>query len=438
MNSIHSKANTFSPQKKYSIKRILVVEKYIMFPLKVIVILFSYYFISSLPASEETRYYFSQLKLYVVANIFFLLAIVGFSKNRIRPVMVKTGAFLLALIDNLYLSFLIYFTGGLDSELYMLYPGLLVRNAINFPKIKYQQTINMAFILFYIGAIYSAQKDFVSLTNEVFILRIVMLVLTSVCCWGIYFLVQRNKAQRIDNQERTIRSEKLYIASKLTGKIAHELKNPLGIINNAAYLIKKNAGENHEKIIRHADIIQQEVRKSDRIISELLDYSRLAAGKIAQVNINSFLSRFIKSNFSHITGIIFKLDENIPDLFIDENQLSQLIYHLITNALESVGINSKKQLIIAVKTLLAGDNNLNIIISDNGYGICEDISNQVFTPFFTTKNGHVGLGLSIVQNIAETYNGTVILESVKQEGTRVTVCLPVHTCVDEEVSYSCR
>lgn len=430
-------ASISSAIKKRAIKRILVLEQYIMCPIKIMVIIFSFYFLRILEPSQETSYYFSQLQLYIVANIFFLISLILFGKKRFRPVVVRTTAFFLALIDNLYLTFLINFTGGLNSELYMIYPGLLIRNALNFPEIKYQQTINVAFILFYIGGLYSAKDNFEFLTSEAFILRVVILFLVSICCWGIYFLIQRNRLRMIDNHERTIRAEKLHVASKIAGKIAHELKNPLGIINNAVYLIKKNAAENIEKVIRHADIIQQEVKKSDKIISELLDYSRLAEGKITRVNINNFLVSYVKTNFYTISGIVFNLDETVPDLFIDENQLAQVMSHLIVNSIESVACKENTVWRIEIKTVLKDDNFLEISVSDNGCGIPEDIIEQVYNPFFTTKKDHVGLGLSIVQTIVETYNGSICLESMPDRGTKVIVRFPSYISSDEEITNVC-
>lgn len=423
---------------KKNIKRILMVEQWIMCPLKIIVVLFSAYFLSTLEPSRETYYYFSQLKLYVIANLFFLIALIGIGRNRFRPAIVRIGAFFLALIDNLYLSFLIFFTGGLDSELYLLYPGLLIRNAINFPEIKYQQTINATFILFYIGAVYSYAEDVGVLQEEIFFLRIAMLVLVSFCCWGIYFLIDKKNRQLRENQELTIRTEKLHIASQLACQIAHELKNPLGIINNAAYLIGKKVDEKSEKIIRQVDIIQQEVRKSDRIISELLDYSRLAEGKIVRVNINQYLMNIVKNSFSGIDCIEVDLDHSVPELFIDEYQFVQLMYHLVMNAHESFeGINRAVPY-IRIRSFLLDDETVALSIADNGSGIEESHKENIFTPFYSTKSGHVGLGMSIVKNITHTYNGTISIESAVSIGTTVTVTFPLHTVMENEAKKECQ
>ncbi|MEW6534744.1 MAG: ATP-binding protein [Candidatus Auribacterota bacterium] len=420
-----------------NIRRILLVEELIMCPLKIIVVLFSYYFLSTLDVNKETYYYFSQLKLYVIANLFFIIALFGFGRRRFRPVIVRISAFFLSMIDNLYLCFLIFFTGGLDSELYLLYPGLLVRNAINFPEIKYQQTINITFILFYIVTIYSGEHNLSAFASEVFLLRLIMLILVSVCCWGIYFLLEKKNRQVRETQEMTIRSEKLHIASKLARQIAHELKNPLGIINNSAYLIRKKTDDSCEKILRQVDIIQQEVKKSDRIITELLDYSHLAESKITRVNVNQYIMNVLKDRTEQWIKIHFDLDHSLPDLFIDEAQLNRMFFHLFSNAMESFEEIVADNPEINILTRFIEDDLLEISVRDNGVGMPKHIQDKIFTPFFSTKSDHVGLGLSIAQNVVETYNGNITFRSLPGKGTTVTVRLPLHISIEDQQKHEC-
>ena len=406
-----------------------------MLPVKVLIIIASFYFLRTLEPSVETRYYFFQLKLYVIANLIFLMSIISFGRRQFRPVMVRCAAFFLSLIDNLYVAFLIYFTGGLESELYMMYPALLIRNAINFPEIKYQEAINLSCIFFYIGALYSVDKDFLFINNEVFFLRVTTLVLVSICCWGIYFLIQKKYAQKQDEYERVIRSEKLKIASNLTSQVAHELKNPLCIINNATYLIKKNAHSGSEKILRNTDIIQEQVIRSNKIITELLDYSRFSQCKIQRVNVNDALTKIVTEDFKdNVENISFIFEENIPDLLIDENQFFHLFDHVIANSLEAVIDAKVDEPDIKIVTVMNDDDFLEIHVIDNGNGISDEIADQIFNPFFTTKEGHIGLGLSIVNNIAQTYGGKVNVSPNGYGGCSLSVFFPVKTTVQKELN----
>ena len=421
--------------KKHNIRHILILERYIMLPVKVMIIIASFYFLRSLEPSIETKYYFFQLKLYVIANLIFLMSIICFGKRHFRPVMVRCAAFFLSLIDNLYVGFLIYFTGGLESELYMMYPALLIRNAINFPKIKYQEAINLSCIFFYIGALYSVDKNFSFITNEVFLLRITTLVLVSICCWGIYFLIQKKYVQKQDEYERVIRSEKLKVASNLTSQVAHELKNPLCIINNATYLIKKNTDSNSEKILRNTDIIEQQVTRSNKIITELLDYSRFSQGRIQRVNVNDVLTKIVMNDFKDdIEVISFIFENGLPDLLIDEKQFIHLICHVISNSLESVKSVNNDEPEIKIITAINDDDFLEIHVIDNGKGISEENYDQIFNPFFTTKENHIGLGLSIVKNIAQTYTAKVNISSNGYGGCTLSVFFPVKTKAKKELS----
>ncbi|MDX9702677.1 MAG: ATP-binding protein [Candidatus Auribacterota bacterium] len=415
--------------KKQNIRHILILEKYIMVPLKLLVIAVSFYFLRTLDPSFEREYYFFQLKLYVIANLFFVMALLLSSRKKFHPGLVRWAAFFLSLIDNVYVSFLIFFTGGVESELYMMYPGLFLRNAINFPKIKFQQTINISCILCYIGAIYSQEKEFTFLFSEIFLLRFSMLLLFSFCCWGIYFLLQQKILKMQEERERTIRSEKLNIASKLTSQAAHELKNPLAIINNALYLIQKNIETHPEKIMQNVDIIQQQVDRSNKIISELLDYTRFSEGKIGRINVNDVIEEWLLQHFDGSDEILSSIqcvfDESIPDLLIDKHQFSLILSHIIQNAIDAERDNEKMKIII--RTLFNDDEELELHIHDNGIGVQEDLKDLLFTPFFTTKQSHVGLGLSIAKNIAETYGGSIYIESQADAGSHVWVVLPVHT-----------
>ncbi len=424
--------------KKQNIRHILILEKYIMVPLKLLVVAVSFYFLRTLDPSRERAYYFLQLKLYVIANLFFVMSLLLFNRKKFHPTLVRWAAFFLSLIDNVYVSFLISFTGGIESELYMLYPGLFLRNAINFPQIKFQQTINISCILCYIGAIYSQEQEFSFLFSEIFLLKFSTLLLFSFCCWGIYFLLQKKIARMQDERERTIRSEKLHIASKLTSQAAHELKNPLAIMNNALYLIKKNLETHPEKILQNVDIMQQQVERSNKIISELLDYTRFSEGKIERVNVNDEIEQWIVQQFddSNDNSSAFQcmFDESIPELLIDKHQFAQLIYHIMQNAIDAKRDNEKIK--IHINTLCNDDEELEIHIHDNGIGVREDIKEVIFTPFFTTKQSHVGLGLSVAKNIVETYDGTIQIDSQSDEGTHVWVTFPVHTMAKEETTVS--
>src|SRR5438034_9121826 len=124
-----------------------------------------------------------QLALYYVGNLIFLLILIR--PTRLTFNGLRWCAFFLANLDNLFLSGLIYFTGGQESVLYWIFCGLIVRNSIDFPQAYQQAAINVSVCLFYTLAIVLSEETFAFFRTELFTLRIAVLLLVGTCCWGV-------------------------------------------------------------------------------------------------------------------------------------------------------------------------------------------------------------------------------------------------------------
>ena len=410
-------------------RRIIIVEKYIMFPAKLIVILILAYFLWPVREGQELKFAFHryQFWMYVLGNLFFILVLIKIGQRKFNFKAVKVSAFFLSIIDNLFLSFLIYLTAGLESELYWLYCGLLIRNAVDFPRIRTQSMINLSFILFYIIAIYLYDQTAAFLSNQVFWLKAAVLILVSVCCWGIYTILVYRRKKGEEFQEMTVRAEKLSLAGKLAASIAHELKNPLGIIMNAAYLLENSPEACSALTKKQVGVIKRETMRSDRIISDLLNYSRLSEGKIEKVNINSCVDEVIEGLnpeiFLENIKIIRSYRKDIPTIYFDVLQMRQIITNIVTNAKQAMPDGGT----LRIKTdYFSPPDRIVMSFKDTGKGIDKNLKDKVFDPFVTTKPKGTGLGLAIVKSIVETYNGEISLQSSKK-GTKVIVTLPIRT-----------
>ncbi|MCK5160171.1 MAG: hypothetical protein KAQ99_01230 [Candidatus Aureabacteria bacterium] len=410
-------------------RRIIIVEKYIMFPAKFLMILILAFFLWSVRETHELKFAFHryQFWMYVLGNLFFMIVLIKIGQRKFNFKAVQVSAFFLSIIDNLFLSFLIYFTTGLESEFYWLYCGLIIRNAVDFPRIRTQSMINLSFILFYIIAIYSHDQTAAFLSNQIFWLKVSVLILVSVCCWGIYTILVYQRRRGEEFQEMTVRSEKLSFAAKLAASIAHELKNPLGIIMNAAYLLENSPEVSSDLTKKQIGVIKRETMRSDRIISDLLNYSRLSEGKIEKVNINSCIDEVIESLnpeiFLENVSIIRNYRKDIPSIYFDVLQMRQIITNIVTNAKQSMPDGGA----LRIKTdYFSPPDRIVISFKDTGKGIDKDLKDKVFDPFVTTKSKGTGLGLAIVKSIVETYNGEISLQSSKK-GTKMIVTLPIRT-----------
>ena len=208
-------------------------------------------------------------------------------------------------------------------------------------------------------------------------------------------------------------------------------KNPLAIITNALYLARSNVRKSDaEKVNQHLDIIDDAVQRSDRIITDLLGYARMREGSVEESdvheNIDSALAMALYGDSGKGNKVIVKkqYDLQLPPLLIDAGQLRRVFINLIHNALEAMEDESSKRL--TIETGLDEINRVIIItIKDSGKGITQKNLEQVFEAFYTTKSTGSGLGLTIVRNIIENYNGRINLASTVGDGTLVEIRFPL-------------
>ncbi len=417
--------------------RILFMERRIMVPVKVALIIFSLSFLRTMNTSVESGFedyermvplLRDQLALYSVGNLIFLLILIRPSRLSFNGV--RWCAFFLANLDNLFLSGLIYFTGGQESVLYWIFCGLIVRNAIVFPQAYQQAAINLSVCLFYTLAIVLSEETMSFFHTELFTLRIAVLVLVGTCCWGVALLSERQQRRASETREYLLRSEKLTTVGKLAAEIAHQLKNPLGIINNAAFALQRSLKADKpatDDSLQQLQIIRDEVNRSDRIISELMDYSRLSDIRIERIAINIVIDDALRRVFPgpHEGAIRIRrrLADGLPPLFVQRYQLEECFVNLFRNALDAMPQGGQ----LEIQTRYRPPRFIEVEVSDTGIGIPKEYIDRVFEPFFTTKPTGSGMGLPIVKHIVETYGGTVDVSARKGKGTKFVLSFPIRT-----------
>lgn len=426
------KANIFADDRITQTSRIVRNEKYVMLPIKILVLIGSgiyvYFEEKTFGANPTYRYL---LGLYTLSNLLFFFLLLQLSHIKYNLLAVRISSYFLSVIDNLYLCYLINLTGGIESKLFWLYCGLMIRNCVNFPSVIEQTILNVVFVCFYIGIIYLHQDNFSFVQREFFWMRITVLLLVSFCSWGILNAMRKIRAEYLATQEMQVRQEKFSSQVKLASEVAHELKNPLGVINNAVYVT-------HAKLHKFIDdpfvfdqlkIIEQEVLRSDRIITDLLGYARMRDGTVIETNVHQIfddtVGMFLTSDKNPGSGVEFekRYDSQLPSLFIDPGQLQQVFINIISNSIEAMKGRAPR---IKITTRFnASEKQILITIADNGRGIKSEDLDKVFNSFFSTSENGSGLGLSIVKNIIETYNGEISIESTDGVGTTTRICFPL-------------
>jgi two-component system sensor histidine kinase PilS (NtrC family) len=209
--------------------------------------------------------------------------------------------------------------------------------------------------------------------------------------------------------------ERLSTLGEMSAGIAHELRNPLGVISGYTKLLSKKVDRT---LYPTVEAILKEVAVMDRIISDFLSFARQTDLILSEVDLKGLLTGCISAvaDSAREVRIIERL-ETLPVIRVDEVLLRQSVTNILQNAVESMPEGGDLTVSCSV-----GDC-LNISVADTGHGIPLNIKDKIFLPFFTTKERGTGLGLSIVHKIVVSHGGTVQLES-GEKGTNITIRLP--------------
>ena len=261
---------------------------------------------------------------------------------------------------------------------------------------------------------------------EPLLLRVLLLLLMTACCYGIQMLADRQRQKEHEAQEFEIKQHQLEAAGRLAAEIAHQLKNPLGIINNAAYNLQRTVKEG-KTITQQIAIIREEVERSDRIITELMGYAKLAEGKVERVDIPDELDRAVAQVLPAGAAFDIKVHRDyamgLPPLLGQRGHFSEVFANLLTNSREAMA--GKGEVFLTARG--GEDYSVVVTVRDTGPGIRPDQIEKLFEPYFTTKEKGTGLGLAIVRHNTEIYGGTVSVDSELGKGTTFTVKLPARS-----------
>jgi two-component system sensor histidine kinase HydH len=230
-------------------------------------------------------------------------------------------------------------------------------------------------------------------------------------------------------QDQLMQSEKLKALGEMAAKIAHEIKNPLTAIGGFARRIASpKPGRGTPPVERYARIILKEVERLERIINETLYFSRerIPAFRIVNLNveIREVLSMFREELEEARISAVVDLSPDIPSISADPDQIRQVVWNLVSNAIQAVGGSG----ILTVATHLpdlAEGKGVVLEVSDTGGGIAHDVVHNIFNPFFTTKAKGTGLGLPIVHAIVEKHGGTIHLDNREGVGVAFSIFLPL-------------
>ncbi len=238
---------------------------------------------------------------------------------------------------------------------------------------------------------------------------------------GQMFGVVRDISERKQTEEELRRRENLAVLGQLAAGVGHELRNPLAAIKTAVYFLKMILEESEEEVQKSLDVLENEVAISTKIISSLLDFARPKPLKQRKIDVNEV----IQTTLSHITApemikVVTQLDETVPFILADLDQLTQVFGNIISNAIQAMPEGGQLFIKSEVSSLQGAD----ISFADSGVGIPQETMEKIFEPLFTTKAKGIGLGLAVAKTLVEGHGGRIEVESKVGKGSTFTVRLP--------------
>jgi two-component system sensor histidine kinase HydH len=243
-------------------------------------------------------------------------------------------------------------------------------------------------------------------------------------------LIMRDLSEIRRLQDTLRRQEKLAAMGGLAAGVAHEVRNPLSSIKALATFFAGQFEDGSESS-EAAKVMIQEVDRLNRVITELLEFSRPTDLKRQASDVGQVISRSIQLVQQDAANKRIEIKINIADdicpAWIDSDRLTQCLLNLYLNAIQAM--ENGGILTVTCKPGEAG--NFIIVVKDTGAGITEDQLDKVFDPYYTTKNKGTGLGLAIVQKIVEAHGGDTTVHSTSDDGTVFSVSIP---CRHEEAT----
>ena len=250
-------------------------------------------------------------------------------------------------------------------------------------------------------------------------------------------MVEERTQQLKDTHAKLLHKDKMASLGKLSASVVHEINNPIAGILNLTLLIKRILAEQSlpeeamHQISRYLDLMETETRRTSRIVSNLLAFSRQSKMELTRLNLNRLIEKtlFLNSNLLKINQVKVekRLAPNLPGMVGSEDQLQQVFMNIVSNAAEAMEATGGGVLRIETDYPSRADKII-ATFTDTGIGIPRIHLPRVFDPFFTTKKkgAGVGLGLSVAYGIIREHQGAIGVDSIEGKGSTFTVELPLN------------
>ena len=240
--------------------------------------------------------------------------------------------------------------------------------------------------------------------------------------------VEKRTRELTEAQKRLLKAERLATIGELAGMVGHDLRNPLTGITGATYYLKtKLRSKVDEKAWEMLKLIEDDIQYSNKIINDLLEYSRDIRLDLARTNPKAMLKQTFSSIEIPKKVQILDRTQTQPTVTVDVERMRRVLTNMIKNAFDAMPKGGKLT-IASMKT----KEGVTLSFSDTGVGISEETMKRLWNPLFTTKAKGMGFGLAICKRIVESHGGNISVESTVGKGTTFTINIPYKPKVEEE------
>lgn len=246
----------------------------------------------------------------------------------------------------------------------------------------------------------------------------------------------RMMKELVRSVEMLARSERESAWREMAKQVAHEIKNPLTPMKLSVQHLQRSWNDNRENFDEYLEKVTrtliEQIDNLSFIASEFSNFAKMPKAINEEINIVDSI-RSTLNLFSNTDNVdfVFEHESVRISVYADKEQLSRVFINLIKNAIQSIPDNRNGKIVIS---LIQNRNTIRISLTDNGKGIPEDLQNKLFTPSFTTKSSGMGLGLSIVKSIIESFGGNITFKTKVNLGTTFVIELPIYRQADVKVT----
>ena len=235
-----------------------------------------------------------------------------------------------------------------------------------------------------------------------------------------YIAVIKDLTEQNEMQERLRKAERMAVIGETAAMVGHDLRNPMQSISGAVYVIKTQEGNLSENGKEMLHVIEDAVERSDKIVNDLLDYSRELRLDLSTSNAKSLIDQSLSSMKIPKNVNVINHTKGQSTVEVDVEKMERVCLNLMKNAIDAMPNGGTLTI-----TNTESDGNLSISFADTGEGIREEVLAKIWSPLFTTKAKGMGYGLAIVKRFVEAHGGSVSVDTNPGKGSTFTIRLPL-------------